>query len=176
MGNAHPSRVVLPYAQASHPCACVQGAWGFWNVPGSDRFHVWWSGVAEVAGGLGLLLGKMPAIQEAFPWLYRLSAACLLVLAIAVTPANIFLATHSAPGPFYVSTFALRDNHPTFKQLDVSARVSIVGAAGLIGCMPTSIPLAALLLQGWTIPLWLHMSRNVLQPVLWAALWAAAGL
>lgn len=106
-GNAHPFWVVLPYAQASHPCACVQGAWGFWNVPGSDRFHVWWSGVAEVAGGLGLLLGKVPAIQEAFPWLHRLSASCLLVLAIAVTPANIFLATRSAPGPFHVSAFAL---------------------------------------------------------------------
>lgn len=77
----------------------LQGAWGLWYLPGSDEFHVEWTGVAEVLGGLGMLAAQVPAVQQAVPWLYNASAAGMFALAVAVTPSNIFMATHNAPGP-----------------------------------------------------------------------------
>jgi uncharacterized membrane protein len=76
-----------------------QGAWGFWNLPGSASFHVYWTGVAELAGGLGLLSSTLPAVSEMLPWLQSTSALGLCALSVAVTPSNIFMATHNAPGP-----------------------------------------------------------------------------
>jgi hypothetical protein len=43
-----------------HP---AKGAWGIWCIPGSAKFHVRWTGVAEIMGGLGLLIG---GIMDAF--------------------------------------------------------------------------------------------------------------
>lgn len=75
-----------------------QGAWGFWSLPGSAKFHVQWTGVAEVLGGLGLCLGALPL--DAVPqWLAPASALGLFALTVAVTPANIYMFTHNAPGP-----------------------------------------------------------------------------
>eukprot|EP00195_Chlamydomonas_chlamydogama_P015259 CAMPEP_0202892918 /NCGR_PEP_ID=MMETSP1392-20130828/2589_1 /ASSEMBLY_ACC=CAM_ASM_000868 /TAXON_ID=225041 /ORGANISM="Chlamydomonas chlamydogama, Strain SAG 11-48b" /LENGTH=259 /DNA_ID=CAMNT_0049577053 /DNA_START=90 /DNA_END=869 /DNA_ORIENTATION=- len=76
-----------------------QGSWGIWYLPGSPSFHVNWTGVAEVAGGVGLLLGALPPVREALPWLEPASAFSLLGLTLAVTPANIYMFTHNAPGP-----------------------------------------------------------------------------
>lgn len=36
-----------------------RGAWGFWYLPGTASFHVKWTGVAEIAGGVGLALGGL---------------------------------------------------------------------------------------------------------------------
>jgi uncharacterized membrane protein len=69
-----------------------QGTWGLWYLPGSPEFHVAWTGVAEFLGGLGLvggsLLGK--------PSLTKASAAALVLLTLAITPANIYMFTHGA--------------------------------------------------------------------------------
>jgi uncharacterized membrane protein len=75
-----------------------EGAWGFWYLPGSPQFHVYWTGVAEILGGLGLMLGALPF--EAIPsWLSPASAYGLFLLTAVVTPANIYMYTHNAPGP-----------------------------------------------------------------------------
>eukprot|EP00873_Tetraselmis_striata_P039817 jgi/Tetstr1/460081/TSEL_005401.t1 len=75
-----------------------RGAWGIYYLPGSPSFHVRWTGVAEVLGGAGLLLGALPL--DAVPgWLEGASAAGLFALTWAVTPANIYMFTHNAPGP-----------------------------------------------------------------------------
>jgi len=34
-----------------------KGSWGIWYLPGSPEFHVKWTGVAEILGGVGLLIG-----------------------------------------------------------------------------------------------------------------------
>ncbi|KAL9186752.1 hypothetical protein ACHAXT_010472 [Thalassiosira profunda] len=85
------------------------GAWGFWNLPGTPEFHVRWTGVAEILGGLGLLIG---GAYDAFAPPYTQfpnvltpagigydSAAGLFLLTLVVTPANIFMYTHGAKLP-----------------------------------------------------------------------------
>lgn len=54
--------------------------------------------MAEILGGLGLTLGSLglPGIPA---WLAPASAYGLFALTIAVTPANIYMYTHNAPGP-----------------------------------------------------------------------------
>lgn len=85
----------------------ARGAWGIWYLPGSKSFHVEWTGVAECLGGLLLVIG---GIQDAFnilPIPDRLlvgsfasdAAFGLLMLVIAVTPANIYMFTHGARLP-----------------------------------------------------------------------------
>mmetsp|Transcript_17280 Transcript_17280/g.22476 ORF Transcript_17280/g.22476 Transcript_17280/m.22476 type:complete len:228 (+) Transcript_17280:28-711(+) len=64
------------------------GTWGLWFLPGSPQFHVTWTGIAEIAGGLGLLL----PIANLRP----IAAKCLFLLTIAITPANIYMYTHGA--------------------------------------------------------------------------------
>jgi uncharacterized membrane protein len=54
--------------------------------------------VAEVAGGLGLCLGALPF--DFIPsWLAPAAALGLFALTAVVTPANIYMYTHNAPGP-----------------------------------------------------------------------------
>ena len=88
------------------PCP---NAWGIWKVPGSKAFHVQWTGVAEILGGLGLLIGG--GLDAFAPVWYTSpnllmpagigydSAAALLLLTIAVSPANIYMYTHGAKLP-----------------------------------------------------------------------------
>lgn len=74
-----------------------KGAWGIWELPGTASFHVYWTGVAEILGGAGVLLGTLPFLN--FAWLGSLAAQGLFVLTIAISPANVYSATHNAPGP-----------------------------------------------------------------------------
>jgi uncharacterized membrane protein len=54
--------------------------------------------VAEILGGLGLSLSALPF--DFIPnWLSPASALGLFFLTIAVTPANVYMYTHQAPGP-----------------------------------------------------------------------------
>eukprot|EP00534_Pseudo-nitzschia_fraudulenta_P002151 CAMPEP_0201130960 /NCGR_PEP_ID=MMETSP0850-20130426/41383_1 /ASSEMBLY_ACC=CAM_ASM_000622 /TAXON_ID=183588 /ORGANISM="Pseudo-nitzschia fraudulenta, Strain WWA7" /LENGTH=253 /DNA_ID=CAMNT_0047400875 /DNA_START=189 /DNA_END=947 /DNA_ORIENTATION=- len=79
----------------------TKGSWGVWNIPGSKAFHVAWTGVAELAGGLGLLAGGISSSLAPFTsaGLGSDSAAALFLLTLAVTPANIFMYTHGAKLP-----------------------------------------------------------------------------
>lgn len=73
------------------------GTWGgLWQLPGSAKFHVYWTGVAEAGGGLGLLLSKSVLHSDA---LFSTFAALLLGLSIAVYPANFYMFTHGAQLP-----------------------------------------------------------------------------
>jgi uncharacterized membrane protein len=76
-----------------------RGAWGLWYLPGSNSFHVNWTGVAEIFGGAGVLLGAIPAVAESLPLLSPMAALGLYALTWAVTPANVYMFTHNAPGP-----------------------------------------------------------------------------
>ena len=78
------------------------GTWGFWYLPGSSDFHVAWTGVAELLGGAGLLIGCLLSVvgqvsmgRELRVWVAR--AVFLLVL--AVSPANMYMFTHGAVMP-----------------------------------------------------------------------------
>ncbi|XRB02963.1 hypothetical protein NFJ02_16g23170 [Pycnococcus provasolii] len=75
-----------------------EGAFGgLWRVPGTPAFHVTWTGIAEMAGGLGLIAGgPVHAVPHVVG---RISGFALFVLTIAITPANIYAATNNAPGP-----------------------------------------------------------------------------
>ncbi|CAM9491870.1 unnamed protein product [Discosporangium mesarthrocarpum] len=73
-----------------------KGAWGFWYLPGSASFHVNWTGVAELLGGLGLALGGLGLGPQG---LMPAAALSLFALVIAVTPANVYMFTHGAQLP-----------------------------------------------------------------------------
>ncbi|CAM9420341.1 unnamed protein product [Ectocarpus sp. 12 AP-2014] len=74
-----------------------RGAWGFWYLPGTSSFHVKWTGIAELAGGVGLALGGLGVGAEL--GLERAAAAGLFALVLAVTPANIYMFSHGAQLP-----------------------------------------------------------------------------
>ena len=84
-----------------------KGTWGgLWQVPAPyldevfqnkisySEYHVYWSGIAEIGGGLLLLAAfgfhMVPMVLPAF---------LLLLLLICVTPANIYMATHDVQAP-----------------------------------------------------------------------------
>jgi uncharacterized membrane protein len=75
----------------------VQGAWGFWNLPGKPAFHIRWTGIAKIVGGCGVFFGHLGPTSWMLPhWLEPISALGLLALTIAVTPANLYMWTHNA--------------------------------------------------------------------------------
>ena len=82
------------------------GTWGFWYIPGSSAFHVTWTGVVEVVGGIALLgsglnnlslpFGKKDDLDLPLRLIQPVSALILFVLTILVTPSNIYMFTHGA--------------------------------------------------------------------------------
>jgi uncharacterized membrane protein len=100
-----------------------RGTWGFWYLPGTSTFHVFWTGIVEIACGLGLLLGgimelvvsfrdddhrQSSRIVSAAGSLRSVCAAILFMLTVAVTPANIFMYTHGARMPLSTPSYSLR--------------------------------------------------------------------
>ncbi|GMI24073.1 hypothetical protein TeGR_g1247 [Tetraparma gracilis] len=71
------------------------GTWGIWYLPGSAKFHVAWTGVAEILGGAGLIAGHFADL----PQVSATVAALLLALAWGVYPANLHMATHGKQLP-----------------------------------------------------------------------------
>jgi uncharacterized membrane protein len=84
-----------------------KGTWGgLWQVPAPyleqifkdsisyEEYHVYWSGLAEIGGGLLLLASFgfhiVPMVIPAF---------LVFLLLICVTPANIYMATHDVQAP-----------------------------------------------------------------------------
>lgn len=110
------------------------GTWGIWYIPGSASFHVAWTGIVEILGGLGLvgggagkvlasLTGDGEGSDDTESGLFTfdklsipLSSLVLFVLTIVVTPANIYMYTHGATmgdGPpldlsFHLLRFAIQ--------------------------------------------------------------------
>jgi uncharacterized membrane protein len=82
-----------------------KGTWGgLWQVPALDvlglsyeEFHNYWSGAAEFAGGLLLIV--CAAGGDDFPVPVQVPAFLLFVLIAGVTPANIYMGTHDAQMP-----------------------------------------------------------------------------
>mmetsp|Transcript_26994 Transcript_26994/g.43238 ORF Transcript_26994/g.43238 Transcript_26994/m.43238 type:complete len:296 (+) Transcript_26994:77-964(+) len=74
-----------------------KGAWGFFNIPGSPSFHVTWTGVAEVLGGVGIASALLPL--DTPDWITPAAAWGMFLLTLAVTPANTYMWSHNAPGP-----------------------------------------------------------------------------
>eukprot|EP00242_Pyramimonas_sp_CCMP2087_P002574 CAMPEP_0198228274 /NCGR_PEP_ID=MMETSP1445-20131203/112613_1 /TAXON_ID=36898 /ORGANISM="Pyramimonas sp., Strain CCMP2087" /LENGTH=261 /DNA_ID=CAMNT_0043908591 /DNA_START=75 /DNA_END=860 /DNA_ORIENTATION=- len=101
LGGIYALLGVTHFASTDQYCTMMpkRGAWGIWYLPGAPSLHVYWTGAAEVLGGVGLLAGSRPDIREAVGWLEPASALGLFVLTLAITPANIYMATHNAPGP-----------------------------------------------------------------------------
>jgi uncharacterized membrane protein len=84
----------------------AQGSWGLWYLPGSKKFHVAWTGIAEFLAGLWLTIGASSnllfgiSLPDAFELgtgsVISDASFALLAIVIAVTPANIYMFTHGA--------------------------------------------------------------------------------
>lgn len=82
----------------------AQGSWGFWYIPGSKKFHVLWTGVAEMVFGFLLALGEASRVfgfvlPSELAHVSSDAALALLALTILVTPANVYMLTHGAKLP-----------------------------------------------------------------------------
>ena len=80
------------------------GTWGIWYLFGSVDFHVAWTGVVEILGGSGLLVGSVRSLWNmeddddglVLKLMKPASAVMLFILTVLVTPANIYMYTHGA--------------------------------------------------------------------------------
>lgn len=88
----------------SEYCSAKGDVGGLWQLPGGSKFHVEWTGVAEILGGVGLFVGlsswlPIPIGDDSSALLVSSSAAALLGLSIAIYPANFYMYTHGAELP-----------------------------------------------------------------------------
>jgi uncharacterized membrane protein len=75
------------------------GTWGFWYLPGSASFHVNWTAIPEILGGVGMIMASFPVIAHLAPWLGPLSNYGQCLLTYAVSFAGAHMLSHNAPGP-----------------------------------------------------------------------------
>jgi uncharacterized membrane protein len=77
-----------------------KGTWGgLWQLPALDlgtnwtyaEFHTYWTGVCELGGGAWLAAAGLGLVGPV-----QLPALLLFLLTMAITPANIYMATHDA--------------------------------------------------------------------------------
>eukprot|EP00638_Chattonella_subsalsa_P006932 CAMPEP_0117758650 /NCGR_PEP_ID=MMETSP0947-20121206/15516_1 /TAXON_ID=44440 /ORGANISM="Chattonella subsalsa, Strain CCMP2191" /LENGTH=183 /DNA_ID=CAMNT_0005578901 /DNA_START=384 /DNA_END=935 /DNA_ORIENTATION=+ len=78
-----------------------KGTWGFWYLPGSPSFHVNWTGVIEILGGVMLTIGGISAafgieLPTEMSLFLPDGALLLCALTYVVSFANIYMYTHGA--------------------------------------------------------------------------------
>lgn len=83
----------------------------------APRLMVWISGVAEIAGGIGLLVPKTR----------RYAAWGLIALLVAVFPANVDMALHPRPWPDAPAWTGLHDPDPVALVLRLPLQLLLAG-------------------------------------------------